>query len=74
MALVFQSITIAASSSLDNLSVGIGYALKGVKISVQSNAVVATINSAGMAMTMLVGSSVRRRYRFRIPLVLESVW
>jgi len=50
-----QAVGIAASSSLDNLSFGVAYALKGVKIGVACNGLVAALNSGGMLGTMLAG-------------------
>ena len=43
-----QAVGLACSSSLDNLSFGIAYALKGVRVGLFCNAIVATINSLGM--------------------------
>ena len=42
---VAASVSIACSSSLDNLSVGVGYALKRVRISAPQNLLVAAIDS-----------------------------
>ena len=59
MATVAASVSIAASSSLDNLSVGVGYSLKSVRIGWSRNLLVAVINSTGMLVTMWGGSELR---------------
>lgn len=51
---------IAALSSLDNLSVGFGYALKAERIGVLANGLVALVNSSGMLAMMFAGHSLVR--------------
>lgn len=60
MAQESAAVGIAALSSLDNLSVGVGYALKGEEIPYCANALVALINSAGMLSMMFIGQRLVR--------------
>mmetsp|Transcript_2668 Transcript_2668/g.8359 ORF Transcript_2668/g.8359 Transcript_2668/m.8359 type:complete len:320 (-) Transcript_2668:335-1294(-) len=58
--MVIAAFGIAALSSVDNLSVGFGYALKSERIGVCANGVVALINSSGMLAMMFVGQGLVR--------------
>eukprot|EP00635_Sarcinochrysidales_sp_CCMP3193_P014454 CAMPEP_0118909762 /NCGR_PEP_ID=MMETSP1166-20130328/12205_1 /TAXON_ID=1104430 /ORGANISM="Chrysoreinhardia sp, Strain CCMP3193" /LENGTH=335 /DNA_ID=CAMNT_0006849211 /DNA_START=85 /DNA_END=1092 /DNA_ORIENTATION=- len=53
-------VLIAMVSSVDNMSFGVAYALKGVTIGPRCSGIVAAINSAGMLGTMLAGAWVVR--------------
>lgn len=60
VAAVLTAFGIAALSSVDNLSLGFGYALKSERIGMGANALVALINSSGMMAMMFVGQNLVR--------------
>mmetsp|Transcript_721 Transcript_721/g.2337 ORF Transcript_721/g.2337 Transcript_721/m.2337 type:complete len:440 (-) Transcript_721:246-1565(-) len=58
MAWIAPTVAISVSSSLDNLTIGCGYGIKGVRIGIPHNATVALINTLGMYAMMVCGKLV----------------